>query len=77
MDSKPFYTSKIFWGAVVSILAGLSAIAGHHIDPGTQQVLVSNLSDAADVLVPIVSSLILYWRTKPTPPLTLTKGPIP
>lgn len=50
MDSKPFYTSKSVWGAVVAILAVALQMAGHAIAPDDQLALVNLLSQGGELV---------------------------
>lgn len=57
MDSKPWYQSKGIWAAIIAAISGLLGLIGHQIDPGTQQILVNDISAAAQA-VSIVSSIL-------------------
>jgi hypothetical protein len=72
MDNKPWYQSKTIWASVVGACCSALALIGHKVDPGTQEVLVNNLTDiinAAAIILPILAAI---FRSKAT--TTLTSG---
>lgn len=64
MDTKNWWQSKTIWSALISAVAGLLAVTGHNIDPGTQSVLVNALVNVADGVAVIASMAAAYYRTK-------------
>lgn len=73
MDSKPWYQSKAIWSAIVAVVAAIVAATGHTIDPGTQVVLVNDITAAADLVTIIFSALSGVFRKTAT--TTIGKAP--
>lgn len=67
IDWSAFLRSHVVWGSLVTIIASIAAIAGHSIDPGTQQVLIDNLTKAADALAIVAGAWTLKSRVTAQP----------
>lgn len=73
METKPWWQSKILWTSVVALFCWGISFAGHHVDPGTQVVLVNEIMSVVEVLGPLASTLIVALRFKSNKPLTKGK----
>lgn len=59
-----WWASRTIWSALISAVAGILAVTGHNIDPGTQAQLVNGLVDVANGLSIVFSILAVYYRRK-------------
>lgn len=73
METKPWYTSKTLWAAIIATLSGLVSLTGHVIDPGTQAHLVDSVTTIADAVTTISSIVAAVGRSTATTTLTLKK----
>lgn len=75
MDSaKPWYLSKRFWTTAMMLLSSVSALAGYTIDAGTQQQLVTYITDIADSVTGICAIVLPLLVKYSTAKITLTKA---
>lgn len=66
METKPWYLSKTVWAALVSAVAAALSLIGHSIDPGTQAVLVNDLTASADLVATVAGIIAAVSRTQAT-----------
>lgn len=66
MDEKKWWQSKGIWSALIAAVAGVVSLTGHTIDPGTQAVLVNQISSVADAVTVIAGLAAGWFRAKAT-----------
>lgn len=56
-NAEPWYQSRVTWGAIIAVLAGLAGIMGYTFDAADQATLVNAIVGAAS----IVGGLIAWY----------------
>lgn len=71
--TKPWYTSKTLWAAIIATISGLVSLTGHVIDAGTQAQLVNTVTSVADGITTIAGIVAAVGRSTSNTTLTLKK----
>jgi uncharacterized membrane protein len=65
VKTKPWWTSKTIWGAIITVLAVVLGFFGVQVDAETQALLVDNAVAAATAITALVGVVLsIYGRIK-------------